>query len=218
MASRTRTNTTDQTAQPPRYLRVTEERSNGYFHLIATVRTQKYDPLDSQYMPGWVDDEYDSGQLLSGLQLRAQGDSDSQLRGLTSGENSGAVYGWDIEYHEPYRVDRRKVARMHKTLETLHKRLERISDTRGRATSFGEYCGRLAEALGCSGIVTETKPRSGEYRTRWDWQSIGDGVNRVNWKIQQWQREALPAALPAAEPATEPAAAAEPAAAGREAV
>lgn len=192
----TRTKTTDQ----PLYLRIAEDRSDRsgrYYHLTARVCARKYEQ-GAGHVPYGVDDEYDSGYKYSDLQLRAQGDDQTQ-RAATVEQ---AVYGWqnDLEYHEPYRCGLRTVSRMYKTLSVLHKRLNKIAERRGHARSYPEYCGRLAEALGCEGIVVERSAASRNVTgVRWDWCSIGDGVNRIAGLIHAWQREAQPAPAAAGE-------------------
>jgi hypothetical protein len=192
-----RTKTTDQEL----YLLISEVREHGYYKLTARVRTRHYDQLTHGYAPSSVDDEYASGYLYSGLWLTAQGDGDSQREPA----DRQPIYGERLAYHEPYRCGRYEVRRMYKTLETVHKRLEKLAERRGTHRSFGEYCGRLAEALGCTGIVVEQTPDgynvSGQ---RWVWLSIGDGVNRINHKVYLWQREAM--ATPATAEASTPAA------------
>lgn len=195
MTTKTTISTRDGYDQPL-YLRITEERSAGYYHLRAQVCSQQYDTLTSQHVPSPVDDEYGDGHLYSGLRLEAQGDSDSQRRT----DEREPVYGWSLEYHDPYRCDRRKVQRMSKTMEALHKRLARLQEQRGYPRTFPEYCGRLAEVMGCEGIVVPRSQRSERLHTltRWDWCGIGDGVTRVASLIYAWRQEAAPVAAPAA--------------------
>jgi hypothetical protein len=182
------------------YLAVTESREHGYFHLQGRFCTQKWE--SGEWVPYGVDDDYSDGLLWSGLRVSCQGDDRSQLR---AGEGEqGAVYGFDCEYRDVYAVDLRKVRRMAKTLEKLQKGLGKITETRGYARSYGEYLGRVAEVFGCSGVVIERTQRTQRYGAqRWDWVSVGDGVNRVNHLIWQWVEEAKPKAqeaeaLPAA--------------------
>lgn len=199
MMTKTKTKTTINTRDgydQPLYLRITEERSNGYYHLRAQACTQKYDTLNHEHVPSPVDDDYGDGHLYSDLRLTAQGDSDSQRRT----DEREPVYGWSLEYHDPYRCDRRKVARMHKTLDALHKRLGKLQEQRGYPRTFPDYCGRLAEVMGCEGIVVQRSQRSQRLHslTRWDWYGIGDGVNRVASLIYAWRQEAVPAPAAAA--------------------
>jgi len=186
MATKTRTKTTDQ----PLYLAVSEERGNGYFHLRVRVRGQQYDQSAHQHVPVYVDDDYSAGFKYSGLQLTAQGDERTQR----ATDRQSAVYGWSIEYHDVFRLDLQQVTRMQKTLATIDKRLEKLREQRGEPGNFGTLVGRLAEALGCEGIACERTSRQQQVSGyRWDWGSIGEGVDSVNRMVWRWQQEAVEA-------------------------
>lgn len=187
------------------YLYVWEDRersgySSEYFHLRGRFVTQKYE--HSQWTPSGVDDDYSDGLLWSGLRASCQGDERSRQRTDENAGESGPVYGFDCEYHDVYRLDLRRVRRMQKTLEKVEKGLAKLREARGYVRSFGEYCGRLAEVMGCKGVVIAKGERQ---RTTtglgWDWVSIGDGVNRVNHLIHVWVEEGKPQAEQEALPA-----------------
>jgi len=173
------------------HLIVTEERDNGYFHLRARVTTQKFE--DHNWVPYGVDDDYSDGLLWSGLRINCQGDDRSRER---SGEgDGGAVYGFDVDYRDVYSVDLRKARRMAKTLDKLDKGLAKMTEARGYVRSYGEYIGRVAEVIGAAGIGFDRQnklPRNGQ---RFDWMSIGDGVNRANHLIYLWQQDGKPEAV-----------------------
>lgn len=169
------------------YLRVSETREGEYFHLRASVCVQQ---LESSHWQAYgPDDCYGDGLLWSGLRVSCQGDARSQLRALGAGEQ-GPVYGWDTEYRDVFSVDLRKVRRMQRTLEKVERGLSKLREKRGSARSYGEYLGRVAEVLGCAGMAFDRSERgqrvSGE---RWDWMSIGDGVNRADHRVYLWQQE-----------------------------
>jgi len=200
----TKSKRTSGDAKQDLYLYVWEERDrdgyNGeYFHLRGRFVTQKYE--HSQWTPQGVDDDYSDGLLWSGLRASCQGDARSRQRADENAGESGPVYGFGTEYHDVFRLDLRRVRRMQKTLEKVEKGLEKLREARGYVRSFGEYCGRLAEVMGCKGVVIARGQRqqvtSG---LGWDWMSIGDGVNRINQLIHVWVEEGKPAqeALPAA--------------------
>jgi len=166
------------------YLVVHESRDHGYFKLQAHVCEQRYE--DHQWLPRFIDDA--NGVRVGSLQVSCQGDERTQLR-----DRDDAVYGYACEYREPYAIDLRTAEAMAKTLRIVNNRLNKISEARGYTRSFGDYVGRVAEALGCSGIAVERK-ETAHNNSRYDWLSIGDGVNRINHRILLWQREAQPAA------------------------
>ena len=139
----------------------------------------------SEWKPYGCDDDYSDGLLWSGLQVSCQGDEQSQRRAANAGE-SGPVYGFDTEYASDYhRIDLRRVARMHKTLSKVEAGLTKLQAARGYVRSYGEYLGRVAEVLGCAGMVFE-RERSGHYTSpgqRYRWTTVGEGVNEANHRI-----------------------------------
>jgi hypothetical protein len=74
----------------------------------------------------------------------------------------------------------------------IETRLAKMYDTRGHIRNFGEYVGRIAEAVGAKGIGIDygkARPVSG---IRYHWQSIGDGVNQINNLIWKWAEDGKP--------------------------
>jgi len=171
--------------RPDYYVLVTQDNTHGYFRLHGRIVTQRLE--NSEWIPyGGLGDEYD-GPLYANLQARCQGDDNSRKR--EAGREQ--VYGFDFEYHDVYSVDLRKAERMAKTLKAVSVKLDKINETRGYVQSFGEYVGRIAEAIGAKGIgVDLDKTRRNGYR--WEWMPIGDGVNRVNRMIWQWVEDGKP--------------------------
>jgi len=184
------TTTKTRTPKPSLCLLMTEKREHGYLHIYGRVVTQRY--AEAQYHVEGPDDRYSDGPLYSGLQLRCQGDEDSRRRAVT-GERDAPVYGFECEYHDVFSINRRDAVRMAKTLTQLEAKLSKLDEKRGRVHTYGEYVGRVAEALGCAGVVFERTPRgrdiSGE---RWYWETIGSGVSRIDRMLDAWVDEARP--------------------------
>jgi hypothetical protein len=169
-----------------RYLVISEVRKDGYYHLYGRIVTQRFD--DRQWVPYGLDDDksYDGGVLWTGLRVSCQGDATSQRREA----DREPVYGFDCDYADVYRVDLPKARRMLKTLEQMDRKLATLREARGYVKTYGEYCGRIAEVLGCTGIGIETLAKSRDISgQRWEWMSVGDGVNRINHRIFLWQQE-----------------------------
>jgi hypothetical protein len=160
------------------HLQVIEKREHGYYHLYARLVTKQYDA--GQWVPHGVDDDYADGLLWTGLRASCQGDDKTQLRASEAGE-SGPVYGFCVEYADTYsKLDERRVNRMAKTLKLAGKRLDALRETRGYVRSFGEYLGRVAEVLGCAGMVYQRQAHAEQMSGyRWDWLTVGEGVNRA---------------------------------------
>jgi hypothetical protein len=80
---------------------------------------------------------------------------------------------------------------MAKTLTTIEKRQEKISEKYGRPATFGAYLARVAQAIGAAFIVTPTGANRGWSYSESDqrfW-SIADGISHVDHLIRQWQTE-----------------------------
>lgn len=175
-------------AKERRYLLLVEERSSGfgyssqYYHQRARVVTDRYER--GERVPYGISDTYD-GPLYSGLHVSCQGDDDSRRKGIEA-----AVYGIEAEYHDVHRVRLGDAKRMHAMLQSIAKGLEKIERKRGYARSWPEYLGRVAEILGCEGIVCENSARTREVTgVRWRWMTTGEGINYAANLIYQWQRE-----------------------------
>ena len=172
------------------WLFVREERGNGYFHLHATVCTdsREHSPTERDRYPYGTRDRY-QGPLYSDLQASCQGDTSSQR----SPAREGAVYGFGrLEYGQRHSTDLGEAERMVKTIKGLERKLQKLADVRGYARTYPEYIGRLAEALGAKGIVIERSQQSRDMTgERYEWLTVGDGINRTANRIYQWQREAI---------------------------
>jgi hypothetical protein len=185
--SKAKTTTTDSKGSAL-FLQLTETKEHGYYHLRARVCTQHYFSGEaSEWKPYGVDDDYSDGLLWSGLQVSCQGDEQSQRR---SGEaERGAVYGFGVVYADVHTVELRKVRRMAKTLEKIERGLDKLQQSRGYVRSYGEYLGRVAEVLGCGGFCIEReKEVQARIGQRWNWLTVGEGVNAANHRIYLWQQ------------------------------
>src|SRR5262245_27176880 len=174
--------TTAKADEQPRYLLVTEEQKDGYYHQYARVVRSEYE--GGQRYPWGLSDRYD-GPLYSGLRARCQGDQSSRK----AEAREQAVYGSDVGYSEQYHVDLREARRMVKMLEAIDRGLAKLAAKRGYARGWGQYLGRLAEVLRCEGIVID-RGQDHEHRSgyRYDWLSVGVGITAADNLIWKWQR------------------------------
>ena len=173
-------------AFPDLCLSVSEETNRmsgeGYYHLRIRITTRKYEPMNGP-VPYGCDDTYGDGPLYSGIQISCQGDERSALR------DREPVYGFSLEYRDLYSCDLRKVRRMAKTLDTIDKALTKIADTRGYVQNFGDYVGRIAEAVRAESMLIQRDAKREEMTGhRWEVFTIGEGINRINALIYQWRR------------------------------
>lgn len=191
MAKRT-SKTADGEESQPKYLLITEEQSHGYYHQYARVVVSRYQ--DGERFPYGTHDRYD-GPMYSGLRARCQGDQSTRL----AEDRTQATYGSDVGYSDMHHIDLGDARRMVKMLERIKRGLDKLDTVRGYARSWPQYVGRLAEVLGCAGIVVdrgENHQRRSGYR--YDWMTIGDGVNAADMLIYSWQRAGRPEASAAA--------------------
>lgn len=186
--------------QQTRYLLITEERTHswgeGYYHQFARVVTDQYE--SGRRYPYGLDDTYSYSRkdpLYTGLQARCQGDTGSRK----AEDREQAVYGSEITYHDVHTITLGDARRMALTLEKIERGLDKLSETRGYTRSWPAYLGRLAEVLGCKGMVFD-EGKAWEARTgyRYRWMTIGEGITRAAQKLAQWQDEGKPQEQPAA--------------------
>jgi hypothetical protein len=59
-------------------------------------------------------------------------------------------YAWSVVYLRPFAVDLRRCERMVKVLRRIDKTLKRFDDQFGQPTDLAAYCGRVAQAIGCT--------------------------------------------------------------------
>jgi hypothetical protein len=164
----------------------THNFGDSYFHLRARICTQVFE--QHAWQPYGCDDTYSDGPYYSNLRISCQGDDKSRTR------DREAVYGFSCEYHDIYTVDLRKAERMVKTLRAINGKLEKMNESRGYVTSFGEYVGRLAEAVGAKGIGIKREQPSQYNQATHDWLTVGDGINRINSMIWRWTEDGKPQA------------------------
>ena len=174
------------TDKQPLALLIWREISGEYMHWRGRVVTPKYE--NGEQVPYGTDSKYDRTMLyFDGLRVSSQGDARSRLR---AGE---PLYGLSCEYHDCFTVGLDEAQRMVKTLIKIDKGLLKLKEQRGYTRSFGEYCGRLAEVLGCTQIAIDRESFGLRHQySRWEFTSIGEGVNAIANNIQQWVREAQP--------------------------
>lgn len=172
-----------------RFLQITTESRDSYFHVYARVIEQRAET--SGVVPYGCDDTYSDGPLYSGLRISCQGDTQSR----TGADGREPVYGLSCEYHDVYSVDLRKARRMIKTLEKIDRGLNKISEARGYVRTYPDYVGRLAEILGCKGLCLQRTEKSAAMSGHlWQWETVGDGVNKIANLIYQWQESGKPVA------------------------
>lgn len=147
---------------------VERDQTCGYFHVRARVRRVEGDEA-------WRGVETVRGLYLDHLMVTSQGqDTDTPRR----------LYGFGVEYRELFAVDEFLAPKMARTLRTISSRVDRLAELRGPRRSFGEYLGRVAEAIGATKILRRVDgkdPRAG-YRVM----DLGEGIAHVDGLIEQW--------------------------------
>jgi hypothetical protein len=173
-------------------LYVYTEHRDGYFHVNAypvvlgptEYELKEIDAGRGQDVPynrvRNVGDDTIHGLYLKDLRASSQGtDADIQRR----------LYAWDCEFKEVHSVDRRKADAMAKTLAAIERRTEKLAIRFGGAATFGQYVGRIAEAIGAETFVfADEKQRGG-----WSYEdnehtftTVGEGISRVDWIVRKW--------------------------------
>jgi len=98
------------------------------------------------------------------------------------------TYAWGVAYLQPYHLDLYRARAMVKTLETVQRKLDRLTARYGEPADFGQYVARVAEALNATTIAFDQQPSTtgtwsrGEYRFR----PVGEAVGTINHAIFNW--------------------------------
>lgn len=155
-----------------------ERREHGFYHLdVSVVVVEEGEKIrNHETVPGFY---------VEGLLVTCQG-SDADYKGDTTKRE---VYAWEVEFRPAY-VNLERAHRILKTLRAIEGNTRRLAEKFGRPVTYGQYCGRVALALGVAGFVVRTsKPRSG-----WDsyddhshrFMSIADGIGHIDWMVAAW--------------------------------
>lgn len=131
-----------------------------------------------------------------GLRVVSQG-TNAEYDGSTDKRH---LYGFELEYREPFSVDARKASAMAKTLRTLERKLRALAEKQGRPTTFGQYVGQVAQAVGAKRFyVQHDKVKYPQTLTdefgRYAVGTVAELVAEVNNLEYQWQREGKPEAV-----------------------
>lgn len=156
-------------------LLVYTEFSDGYGHVKGHFVVQDGSSVKGVDMGSPCSDLYISNQM-------SEGDTD---------RDETFSYGWSTEYRSIHSIDLKDAERIVKTLRSIEKKLHNLEKQRGRCNSFGEYTGRVCEALNVTEIYFYThkaqscKYADSEYRLR----PLGEGINEINWMVVQANRK-----------------------------
>ena len=169
---------------------------NGYFHLRAKLanihphnsETKAYD--NCQYggvtYGDFAPDSFSAvSELLGKLEVYSQGNNDDETRHL---------YGWQVRMCDIFSLDTDDAKIAFDILTTIDKRVAKEEEKYGRVTSYGQYVGRVARALGCDFILFSPPKGEGNGNRGRQWangyefvaDSIPDGQARIDSKITQW--------------------------------
>ncbi len=134
----------------------------------------------------WGIDSYGEASKLDGLIINSQGGNDSQPRRL---------YAQQCEYRDVYSVELRDAEKMFCVLRHIEKRLEKRKEEEGHPATFGQYCGRVAKALGIKQILVPKTDENGgqvmEQRRngyKYDVQSVGRAVENIDHIVSKWAK------------------------------
>lgn len=168
------------TPKRPTYLYLTEEHRDGYYHLKASVVTDTPDGIRNTE---WIG-EAGRGVFVQDLQVYSQGDA----RRLND-DGSPNLYAWEVEF-KPYTVDAQLATRMLQTFKVLERKRSKLAEQFGRPVTFGQYCGRVALALGIDGFIVPKRPFvSTSYAEREHRHfTLADGIAQVDFMVAQWAK------------------------------
>ena len=121
-----------------------------------------------------------NGLDLSGLQISSQGGGCS---------TDTRLYGFEVEYRNVFSIDTAKAERIAKTLTTIRKRMEKLSDKVGRPKTFGQFVGHVAKAIGATKLVLV---KNDNMRGGWDTADVSfrsfptEAIDHIDYQVDQW--------------------------------
>ena len=148
---------------------IKSESSNGFTNFNASITA-----VDVQ-QDKVVGLEY--GDDLRELILYSQGEDNNKSHGL---------YGFDIEYRDIFSIDRLRAKKMCRTLEGIHRKMEKLYARFGPCNDLPAYMARISDVLGIKYWVFTQKPKNGvglETKIL----PIKDGIWMLKDRVNRWQ-------------------------------
>lgn len=170
---------------PPIRLYLSEERSNGYYHLTARVVIDGSEGVRNAEWTRGGYRESSEGIYVADLEVRSQGGPERRRD-----DGSPNLYGWEVEF-KPFVVDERRAKRMTETFKILDRKLRKLDEQFGRPLTYGQYLGRIALALGAEGFIVP-KDRPAAFYTEMEYRrfTIQDGIAHADHLVRQWAEAA----------------------------
>lgn len=180
-------------------LTVRPERSDSvsghYFHVYAApVTINDPDAYRSGAERGDLirnpSDRAVNGLHLNDLRIGCQGSGEQRRQE----DGRPHIYGWEVEYHHPWSVDRERAEQMAKTLAVIERKLRALRERFGAPHTFGQFVTRVANAIGADTILRDRSQRGTSWYSEADFQqlSIGDGAEWIDRLCEEWAAEADP--------------------------
>lgn len=164
-------------------------RQYEYYHIeLRPVMVYESGHVRNVSYDRWLDDGYKELGMLDGFEITCQGDSLHEQR-------ERSPYAWEYEY----RVGHAKLHRlegMARVLKKVERTLDKQTAEWGRVATYGQFCLRVAKAIGAVEMLFQTDRDGRVYgydETSFDHKSLSEGAERIDWWIQQWRQEATTA-------------------------
>lgn len=163
-------------------LYVTYEIMDGYFHVYASPAV-----LHGSVAAHTAKITYPRGEVngwyLDDLRIYSQGNDDDRERRL---------YAFRAEFKK-FSLELNEAVKCVKTLSRIEKGLNRLTEKRGYAKSFGEYVARVAEVLGAKVVVFPKERRRSYDADDHRYRSLGDARSHIEHLEEQWKLKELAA-------------------------
>ena len=133
----------------------------------------------------WYEDRRDWGYPHSYSDER--GYNGLEMYNITFHDNPRPDANVTIAYRELYSVELNDAEKMVKTLRTLHSKREKMTETEGYTTTFGQAVNRFARMIGASCVLIErTKDSQEQTGERFAEFQPGSAVSAVDRRIGDW--------------------------------
>ena len=128
----------------PVTLLISKSGDHDFRHIKIQAMYRKKDDTIRNWNSDWSDPKT---KYFDGLEITCQQD-----------ERKGQKpYGWDITYKNTYSIDLGKAEKLHKTLVSIHKKMENTSKKYGSPSCFADYVIRVFHAIGADSFCWISK-------------------------------------------------------------
>jgi hypothetical protein len=164
------------------FLEKVQQYGPPYVHVKGVVRSiNRNKRCDDCYLgevdgPGWSSEQW--GEYRD-LEIYSQGvDTDTPRR----------LYGWEVQFERRSFIRLHEAEEMTRTLRRIERSLEKQKQSYGYPHTFGQFCGRVAIAIGATRFLFQHEEPSPDGYV-YDVTDLAHGIGRIDQMVEEWVKE-----------------------------